>query len=300
MPSCDTVVILTLIISPVLKVGYIANIWVKDAYNQMRVAIPDACRSSVPCDLESHETILNNEIKNRGYSDKGLVAINASAMMGYTSNTYNEDKAHPGYVYYYLKKWYGTPASAIQYNYDYKNNKVVAIRDPYKSQSIFDLTYDDKEGKSRYYVDKFWSRPVYGLKSDGWLKSYTFKKHSKGLAANQKIRDQILSDGVKYTFSWRPVLIENGVKPTLDEVEGARRTAVCQIDKNNFVFASITEHMTFRKLQEYMDGLGCYTAFNNDGGGSLALWYKTSTDSKVKSKVTTPRKTGDVLYFVEQ
>ena len=53
-----------------------------------------------------------------------------------------------------------------------------------------------------YYV-------TYGMKKDGYIGYYTYSKSNK-IEYNQQIRDKIISDGVKDTFAFFPILVLNG------------------------------------------------------------------------------------------
>ena len=115
----------------------------------------------------------------------------------------------------------------------------------------------------------------------------------------------MISDGVKNTFAFSPVLVYDGeIKNT--QTEKNIRQAICQIDRNNFVFVTNTNStdnrgvgFDFNSLAQYMMKLNCKIGFNLDGGGSVNHYYKDNT-SKLHSVVNSSRGLVDMLYFVEK
>ena len=242
------------------------HIWVKDAYNQMKLAVPNKKGS-----LQTAKTIINNEIKNKGYSKKGMVAINASGIVG------------GGFGEKYLNQkpsWVGTTAIPL------------VIVD---GKIIRDSTSQVTPGVS--YA-------TYGLKKDGYLGYYKYGKgddieYNKGVAA------KIIEDGIKNTFAFSPVLVvDKTVKATLTEKN--TRLGLCQIDRNNFIIITNTngtnnrsKGFSHKSLAEYMVKLNCKIGFNLDGGGSVNYYYKDNTSTLHSIKSST-RGLVDVLYFVEK
>ena len=242
------------------------HIWVKDAYNQMKVAIPAKIGS-----LYTAKTILNSEIKNKDYGNKGIVAINASGIVG----------GGFGKVYANLKpSWTGTAAIPLVIN----DGKI--IRDS-TEQELPNITY-----------------LTYGMKKDGYLAYYKYGK-GNDTEYNKKIKEKIISDGIKYTYGFSPVLVWNGeVKSTVQEKN--IRQGLCQINRNNFVIVTNTNSTNNRSvgfdlksLANYMVKLNCKYGINLDGGGSVNLYYKGSKNT-IYSVKTSNRGLVDVLYFIEK
>ena len=258
----------------------VTHIWVVDAYNQMRVAItePKVNGTLTPRKAQVANTIISNEIINKGYANKGLLAFNASAMVSEAFNT----KAPAD--------WFGTAAIPIILN----DGQV--IRDSTSEQLLTGTT-----------------NMIYGLKSDGNLAYYSFKKGStkEEKDANQELLKKLTTDGVKDTFGFRPVLVYNGVAKSTDTTPNIRQ-GICQIDKNNFIVITNTitstsdaarnKGLSFKEMAEYMISYGCETGFNMDGGGSTSFYYKTSETSNAIKYPTAydGRNLADMLYFVEK
>ncbi len=159
-------------------------------------------------------------------------------------------------------------------------------------------------GKSSKYT-------IYGLGSDGILRTYK---------SNSSTKDKALSDGVKYTFGFKPVIIKDS-KYDSDSVAKAAsedlpdlpdvRSAVCQVDKNNFIlitswsFSIETENrrkygLKLSELGDMMLKQKCITGVNLDGGSSLTYMFKKSDNNFTYLRKSAKPGRSDVLYFREK
>jgi exopolysaccharide biosynthesis protein len=104
--------------------------------------------------------------------------------------------------------------------------------------------------------------------------------------------DQLLADGVWNTFSFGPILLDQGDIPdgldTYEPVSNAKhpiqgsqpRTGIGIIDANHFVFvvvdgrSSSSTGVTLEEFAEIFKSLGCTTAYNLDGGGSSTMYFQ--------------------------
>ena len=241
----------------------ITHVWVNDAYNQFKTAIPNGKLGS----LANASTILNREISSKGYSNKGLVAFNASAFVG---NGHNSDYS-----------------SAIP---AYNNSSVtpIVILDGKVLRNLTDKVLPND------------SRKTYGLTRSGYLSYYTFSKTN--ISTNQLTAQQIINDGVRYTFGFTPVLIYYGSISTSSTSTNNMRQALCQIDKNNFaIYTSLntSDKPTHLDVAQILRNIGCQTAFALDGSESVSGYYKTDSSS-VKTLRSSGRSVADIIYFVEQ
>lgn len=241
----------------------ISHIWVKDPYNQMKTAIPNSFGT-----LDTTKNILEKEINSNSYQNKGLIAVNAS---GFTSKDFDS---------YYFKKIPG-----------YKNTSLAPI-----------VIVNGKI--LRDFTDQllpFERIMTYGLKKDGYLAYYDFKKDS--ISFNQQLKEKIISDGVKYTIGFTPVLVENGQVAVSNSSPNLRQ-AICQINKNNFIIVTNTtsnrsQGLGFLGTAKLMKQLNCRIGLNLDGGGSINMFYK-GNNSTISSIKTSSREVADILYFVEK
>jgi len=77
------------------------------------------------------------------------------------------------------------------------------------------------------------------------------------------------------------------------------RQAICQVNKNNFVLIT-GEDLNREDLINIMLDLNCETGTNLDGGGSIALLYKSKNSSSVETVIGNNRSLTEVAYFSEQ
>ena len=127
--------------------------------------------------------------------------------------------------------------------------------------------------------------------------------------------DQLLADGVYNTYSFGPVLLDNGTIPAgLDETEvedvgeehtilGTQpRTAVGIVDANHYVFVVVdgrssgySRGVTLTELAQILKDLGCTTAYNLDGGGSSAMYFNGALVNNPLGR-DKERGVSDILY----
>ena len=143
---------------------------------------------------------------------------------------------------------------------------------------------------------------TYGIKSNGYLGYYRFGKGNDTINKT-KVKEQIINDGIKYTYGFAPVLVLNNQVRELANANNLRQ-GICQINKNNFIIVTNTTNernkgFSHKSLAEYMVKLNCQTGFNLDGGGSINFYYK-GNDKNIYSIKNSTRGLVDLLYFVEK
>ena len=242
----------------------ITHIWVKDGYKQIKTGVNEKIGV-----LENAKAIVNRELSK--YNSKGMVAINASAFVMKSTNP------------------------LIKYNTEWKDSSNAPIIIA-SGETLRNFT--NQSLPSTLY-------PVYGFKSNGYLASYNFDGGDNSIAKNQKTLEKMRSEGVIYTFSFNPILVVNNESKVSLTSKNIRQ-ALCQIDRNNFIIISninpVTRRIRGLSLKEVADIMvksDCKYGVNLDGGGSLSLYYKTSS-SPLKTIKSSNRKIADILYFVEQ
>ena len=177
-------------------------------------------------------------------------------------------------------------------NHDWKNTSLSPVI-YYEGKLIRDFSnYEISSGIKTYSIDK-----------NGNLVHYSY-------SANSDIVNKMEDDGIKYTFSFFPILVKNGEAQNYLDTKNNIRQYVCQIDKNNFLFITSTistnsrssKGLNHRNMSSKMVQYGCKTAYALDGGGSASLYYvKKGSTTPTKIKVhegTYGRAVPDVLYFV--
>ena len=292
----------------------ITYVWAKDAYNQFKMGVPavDPNPSSSRKNNNYGNTkilqynwlgrdIMENEIKQNNYENKGLVGFNASAMIAqqWVTDSYKQNVP---------TGWYGQTHINI---YRVNGETIRASYDKYKYNTI-----------------------IYGLANDGSLKYFKSNYNSDVYVAGNDLNKQYIEDvyKIKNTFGFSPVLVEKGQK-VVNNNDKNMREAICQKDKNNFAFITSTSSdrdngLSYNDMANMMVSMGCYTGFNLDGGGSTSYFYKsnavknnnnsgfyrynTNTDlvgpgeqhgvayKYPGSTQTETRVSADIIYFVEQ
>lgn len=143
----------------------------------------------------------------------------------------------------------------------------------------------------RIYADYATSYITMAVKSDGTM--YTPRVSSTG--------NMLLKAGVKDTYNFGPILINNGVpQPAIAETNKYYpRSAVGMVKPNEYVivvtntgnYSGLNHTDLVRIFQTY----NCQYAYNLDGGGSATLYF----NGKVMNKLIggTQRPCADFLYF---
>lgn len=127
---------------------------------------------------------------------------------------------------------------------------------------------------------------------------------------------QLVDAGVWNTLSFGPALLENGeIQSGIDQVEvdtnvgnhsiqgDQPRTAIGVIDSNHLVFVVVdgrssgySKGVDMNELAQIMQGLGCQTAYNIDGGGSSTMYFNGALVNNPLGKGE-ERGTSDILYI---
>ena len=279
----------------------ITHLWVSDPYNQVKTAITPKKSSSQTAEYprltQAGSTLINNEIKAKGYQSKGLIAVNATGMVTHTKDKNGKDV---GWCTTCPLDYYGTSIMPLQI---------------YEGRVIRDST------NTKYAT--IGDGRVMFVNKDG---NIIYKKFTSDLTKNKTLRSEVTSEGAKYTFGGvSPYLIVSNYKKTLTSANSvATRQGLCQIDEHNFVL--ITSHLNGESaesscgkssalqcprivhglsvldLAEIMESLGCKIGFNLDGGGSVSYFYKTNkTSEATRVKIAAAQRgLSDMLYFVEK
>ena len=244
----------------------IAHIWVKNAYDQLKTAIPSSFGN-----LASAESIMSNEISKQGYQNKGLVAVNGS---GFVTGSYSN--------------WLYSGTNGIP---EWKNTSVTPVV-IVNGQVL------------RNFTSRALPSPLYntwGLKKDGWLENYQFKSGSENITYNQNLYNQMVKDGVKYTFGFSGYLSDKNGNILIpnDAGDQAARTLICEIDENNFILASLGKYDLYNAVKILTGVYSCKMVLNLDGGGSRKMYYKLNTSNNVTKIFGGDRMIADMVYFSE-
>ena len=242
---------------------YLTQVWVKDPYNQLNK-------------YDSHQygrnlykpgTLLSYAVSQRGLSNKLVVGFNASGF--YLRDTY--DAASVNYYAPYDRTSVGTLVIT--------NGQVV--------RNAYDKAY------------KTWF--IAGVDRSGTLQIYTDAKSND--AASKKSWSEGVISNIRNTFTFASPLVMNGQASNITTSMPAsgsavNRQAFCQIDNNNFLLIT-GAGLTRQDLINIMLSANCQTGTNFDGGGSIALLYKSKNSNGIETIIGNGRSLTEVGYFSE-
>ena len=261
----------TLKVLVVKKDGYyLAYIWVLDPYNQINKGT-----SSWGKNVLTPANILKNETSKLGLENKIAIGVNGSG-------------------FYSAPTWTPTCSSECKRAYDKTTEGGFAINNGVVMKNYYQDTY----------VDKYRNDAIYAISKDGYLEVYpNINNYSE--SGRKDLFNSIISKGYRNTWVFRPVFMLNG-KKTSPEIlgnflnTGGKRTAVCQIDRNNFIlFATSNGSHNVDNLVSIFSAANCKTAINLDGGGSTAMVFKPKGGS-VEAITGGTRQIVDTFYFTEK
>lgn len=126
--------------------------------------------------------------------------------------------------------------------------------------------------------------------------------------------EELLADGAVQTMSFGPGLIENGEisvgvnEEVKQSMSSNPRTAIGIIDDCHYVFVvsdgrtDESAGLSLYQLAEFMQGLGCTTAYNLDGGGSSTMYFNgevinNPTGGKAGHGEGSERSVSDIVYI---
>ena len=249
---------------------YLTRIWAMDPYSQLNKApSPEYGKK-----MYYPKTLLNKAVASRNLQNKEVIGFNASGF--YLSGTYDAPsvRAYPAYD----KTAVGTIVI---------NNGVV-VRNAY-----------NKAVKQWYLL---------GINKDNQMVIFEDNVASTTTEINnKKVWSQtVINSGIRNTFSFAGPVIQNGRKlttfsesmPDPKNTNPKKLQLICQINDNNFaLFTSANEN---RKVAiDLFASMGCKTAFNFDGGGSIALMYKPKNSTQFTTVIGGARELPEAGYFTE-
>ena len=246
---------------------YITYVWAQNPYNQMRIGLKEPFPQ-----LATVRNLVTYESTRLNLTNKGMIAVNAS---GFVSDQFSRE--------------------FISANSGWRNSSETAIV-VHEGKVLRNFTNQVYPSKDVY---------TYGLKKDGYMAVYKISPGTQAnMENNKKLAQQLINDGVKYTYGFHPVLTINGQKKTTDNSPNIRQ-GLCQLDKNNFVFlTNISSNrsigLSFSGMADIFNSMGCIYGVNLDGGGSTSLYYKERGTNNAVEVRGSSRDVADMLYFVEE
>lgn len=246
---------------------YLTYIWVKDPYIQLnKFDSPEygknLYRPSVLMEKATTKNFLQNKI---------MIGFNASG--------------------FYLKDTFDAASVNAYSAYDKTSVGTLVITDGKVVRNAYN------------HAVKTWF--IAGINPNNKLVIFEDKKADASEQSAKKTWSQtVISSGIRNTFTFAAPLIQNGVKTTIttsmpggyDDYKGLQ--IICQINDNNFLLFTARSQTRNKAIEEFLK-LGCKTATNLDGGGSIALLYKDKNSSEIKTAVGGDRALPEVAYFTE-
>ena len=246
--------------------GYLLTyIWVKDAYTQLNKSDSPEYGSK----LYYPKELMNKANTNNNLTDKIMIGFNASGF--YLKGSYDIESvnAYPAYN----KTSVGTLVIT--------NGKVIRNAYDHAVKTWYTIGVN-KENKLLVFED---------LKTDN-------------ISEKQKWAQSVIDSGIRNTFTFAAPIMQNGVKTNITtSMPGNYSTKkglqiMCQINENNFILFTSSNESRDHAITEFTK-LGCQTAMNLDGGGSIALMYKDKNTNEIVKVIGGSRELPEIGYFTE-
>ena len=254
------------------KIGdyYLTRIWVKDAYSQLNKApSPDYGK-----ELYKPKKLLETAVDKNKLENKLVIGFN-------TSGFYLKD-VYDGYAVDRYPAYNKTSVGTIVIT----NGKV--IRNAYsKAFKQWYITGINKNNQMVIFEDN----PA---------------SNTSAIANKKKWSETVINSGIRNTFNFAGPVILNGKKlssfsssmPNSTNNQPLRLQLICQINDNNFVVFTSSPVKRSVAINKFA-ALGCKTAVNLDGGGSIALLYKSKNSKSFKTVIGGARAIAEAGYFTE-
>ncbi len=250
---------------------YLTRVWMQDPYNQINKqdANPYGKILIKPSEL------VKTAIKENNLSGKLIVAMNASGF--YLKDTYDASSVsrYPAFN----KTSVGTIVIT--------NGKVV--RNAYKKGDV--ITWF-----------------ITGINPQNQMVVFEDTKISKtNSEEKEKWSQEVINSGIRNTFTFAAPVILNGEKTNYtnsnSRMPGTNSSKkglqmMCQVNDNNFVFYTSSSGTRNEAIKIFLN-LGCKTAVNLDGGGSVALLFKPSSSSNIETILGNSRSLPEAMYITE-
>ena len=250
---------------------YLTRVWMMDPYNQLnKEDSPEYGKN-----LYRPKKLLQNAINNNNLQNKLVVGFNASG--------------------FYLKDHYDK-ASVNKYpKYDKTSVGTLVITNGKVIRNLY-----DKGDLLTWFIS--------GVTPNNKLVVYEDIKMKETSVSEKKTwSEKVINSGIRNTYTFAAPVILNGKKTNYtnknsrmpgSNTENKGLQLLCQINDNNFALFTAKSEKRNTAINLFMK-LGCQTAVNLDGGGSVALLYKSSKSNNVEVLIGNGRDLPEVGYFSE-
>ena len=248
---------------------YLTRIWVENANEQLnKEDSPEYGRRRY-----KPKELLQNAINNNNRQSELLIGFNASG--------------------FYLKDIYDD--SSVRHYSGFNQTSVGTL-----------VITNGKVVRNYYERGDIVTWFITGINSDNEMVVFEDKKMSLTNPTEKKEwADSIINSGVRNTLTFAAPVILDGQKTNytdknsrMPSSNSSKRSLqlICQINANNFALFTTSGETRNTAIDLFMD-LGCKTAVNLDGGGSIALLYKSSSSTQVETIIGNQRALSEVAYF---
>ena len=242
---------------------YVTKIWVKNPYLQLNKYDSPNYGSSLyrPGDL------LRRAVSEGNLSSKVVIGFNASG--------------------FYLKDTY--------------DNASVQAYPAYDKTSVGSLVITNGRVVRNAYQHAVKTWYIAGVDQSNRLRIFEDAKTSDSVA--KKAWSKSVIGTIRNTYTFASPLVENGTASSRttsmpSPSSKLNRQAICQVDTHNFVLIT-GSNLSRDDLINIMLQNNCQTGTNFDGGGSIALLFKSRNSTSIEAIVGNGRSLTEVGYFSE-
>lgn len=242
---------------------YVTQVWAANPYQQLnKYDSPQYGKA-----LYVPGALMRKAMEEQGLSSKLMVGFNASG--------------------FYLRNVYDA-ASVNAYS-------------AYDKTSVGTLVITNGQVVRNAYTHAVKTWYIAGVDQSNRLRIFEDQKNSD--ASAKKAWSESVIGTVRNTFTFASPLVVNGQASNITTSMpspgyGVKRQAMCQIDSNNFILIT-GPNLSRQNLIDIMLGLHCQTGTNFDGGGSIALLFKSRSSNKIETIIGNNRSLTEVGYFTE-
>ena len=149
---------------------------------------------------------------------------------------------------------------------------------------------------------------ITGVTKDNKMVIFEDKKYKLTNTAEKKAwSESVIASGIRNTYTFAAPIIENGERTGYNNLNSRMPQSnnskkglqlFCQINENNFALFTARQETRNKGIEVFLS-IGCKTAVNLDGGGSIALVYKPKGSSKIETIIGNGRDLPEAGYFSE-
>ena len=249
---------------------YLTRIWAMDPYSQLN----KAASPEYGVKMYTPKNLLDKEVVNNNLQDKLVIGFNTSG--------------------FYLKDTYDASSVSKYPAYDKTSVGTIVINNGQVIRNSYDKAY------KQWYI--------MGITKDNKMTLFEDNKASTQaeIVSKQQWAQTVLDSGIRNTFTFAGPVILNGRRvssfsssmPYNGNNDDIGLQLMCQIDDNNFALFTASKAKRNTAISVF-ESIGCQTATNFDGGGSIAILYKEKHGTEFQKVIGGARQMPEVGYFTE-